>query len=302
MISEFRGDFIQWLRGFYYTATTGSISAASELMQRSQPALSHQIKQLEQELGVKLFQDSRTQRTLTESGKYLLEYTVRIFDIMHEIQDTIHTIPTELSGDVSVAAMFSVLQYYLVNRIVGFNAEFSKINLLLHATAESETLYYKVQTQQVDFGILSPITVPPDLHFERLFDTQLVLITPQTGPYTIDGPFVNLELIAEFPFIYPSPKSTLGIYLQQQFEKYGLSMRKTHMVEHQESLKMCVSAGMGISILDDIVAVDSSRESINILSLSKFFPARTYGIVYRRGVYFPPPVEALLNFLRTFSD
>lgn len=298
MIPEFRGDFIQWLRGFYYTAKTGSISAASECMQRSQPALSHQIKQLEQELRVKLFHDSRTRRTLTDAGKFLLEYAERLFELLQEVQDNITDIPTELKGEVSVAAMFSVLQYYLVERITTFQAHFPKINLRLYAEAEADSLYYKVQSQKVDFGLLSPDTVPPDLHFERLFTTRVVLITPQTGPYAIPGPFVSLEQLTELPFISPPTHSTLGIFLKKQFERYGLVLRQTHMVEHQESLKACVAAGMGISILDDIVTVDKIRESLNIIELSKFFPERIYGIVYRRGMFLPPSVEALLDFLK----
>ena len=297
MISEFNGDFIQWLRGFYYTAKTGSMSAASGLMNRNQSALSHQIKCLEGELGVRLFQGSRAKRELTEEGRYLLARSIHLFEIIEEIQTKIASLPKDLEGEIAIAAMFAVLQYYLADRVTRFTVHYPKIRLRLYAEAEPESLYQKIEMRKVDFGVLCPASVPPNLHFEPLFDSHLSLITPKTGPYAIaESP--SLEQIAQFPFVSPPLRSTLGLFLERQFSRYGLTLRVTHMVEHQEALKACVAAGMGISIVDDIVRVDTAKELINVVSLSAFFPPRVYGIVHRRDIFFPPHLKAFIAFLK----
>ena len=78
MIDEFSGDFLQWLRGFYYVAKTGSVSLAALEMGRNQPAISHQIKSIENEFGVTLFDRSRGRMALTPEGKKLFEKTISL--------------------------------------------------------------------------------------------------------------------------------------------------------------------------------------------------------------------------------
>jgi len=85
MIKEFGGDLIQWLRGFYFVARTGSVTRAAEAMRRNQPAVSHQIKCLEEEFGIFLFERSRGRMELTAEGKVLLELVVPLFELIEEI-------------------------------------------------------------------------------------------------------------------------------------------------------------------------------------------------------------------------
>jgi DNA-binding transcriptional LysR family regulator len=68
-----RGDFLQWLRGFYYVAKRRSVTQAAMEMRRNQPTISHQIKCLESEFGVALFERSSGKMELTPEGRALLE-------------------------------------------------------------------------------------------------------------------------------------------------------------------------------------------------------------------------------------
>lgn len=88
MLPEFSGDFIQWLRGFYYTATCGSMTAAMKKMNRNQSALTYQIKSLEKEFGVKLFTGTKNNRVLTEEGKLLLTRASQIFSSINDLRQS----------------------------------------------------------------------------------------------------------------------------------------------------------------------------------------------------------------------
>ena len=80
MIDEMPGDFLQWLRGFYYVAKQGSVTNAAGIMGRQQPTISRQIKCIEKELGVTLFDRSSGKMELTPEGKIVLEKAISIFE------------------------------------------------------------------------------------------------------------------------------------------------------------------------------------------------------------------------------
>ena len=113
MIEEFGGDFIQWLRGFYFVAKSESVTQAAMEMGRNQPTVSLQIKSLEREFGIKLFDRSKGAMKLTLEGKYLLEKTIAMFEIVKEVRDRFDFEREELKGVVTIASTHALNRFYL---------------------------------------------------------------------------------------------------------------------------------------------------------------------------------------------
>ena len=128
MIDEFGGDFIQWLRGFYYVATTGSVLMAQKGMGRNQPAISHQIKSLEEELRVTLFDRSKGGMVLTYEGKELLEQCISIFEIIKEVRAEIGKEKKDVSGSITIATTNTINMYYLPGYIVPFQRQYNDVH------------------------------------------------------------------------------------------------------------------------------------------------------------------------------
>ena len=84
MIEQIGGDFLQWLRGFYFVARRQSVTRASLEMRRNQSTISHQIKCLENEFGVTLFDRSRGKMDLTPEGKTFLDKAISVFEIIRK--------------------------------------------------------------------------------------------------------------------------------------------------------------------------------------------------------------------------
>jgi DNA-binding transcriptional LysR family regulator len=106
MIEEMSGDFFQWLRGFYYVAKTKSVSLAAAEMGRNQPAISHQVKSLEKELGVTLFDRSKGSMELTPEGISLMGKTISVFELVKEIKGAVCSEGhLDLGGTVVVATI-----------------------------------------------------------------------------------------------------------------------------------------------------------------------------------------------------
>ena len=79
MIEELNGDFLQWLRGFYYVAQTGSIRRAAQMMNRNPSTISYQLRSLEEELNTVLFDRYKKSLRITPEGKKLFEWTCLLY-------------------------------------------------------------------------------------------------------------------------------------------------------------------------------------------------------------------------------
>ena len=300
MIPEFSGDFMQWLRGFYFTAQTGSMTAAADLMNRNQSAITHQIKCLEEELGVKLFSGSKGKRTLTNEGKHLFSKAVHIFEVISEVKENIGTVSEGLTGEINIAAFYTFMEFYLPQQVAAFCAKHPDIKFRINGGSLRETLFEKIYSRQVDFGLMVIESYPPEFKVDPLFCSDMVLISPTSGPYAVPQ-LPSLEQLTQLPFIYHPDNSSLEPFVQHQFARHGLTLRAGHMVSHCGALKKYVAQGMGVAIIDGFACTQEDRLSLNIVSLASFFPQRSFGIVRRRDMYMAEHVEAFLRFLMNNS-
>jgi LysR family cyn operon transcriptional activator len=105
MINEISGDFLQWLRGFYFVAKAGSIQQAVTAMGRASSTISRQIHCLEKELGVTLFDRSSGKMMITPEGNKLLEEAVMLFENMKQIKGEFNDVGIEYEGNISIVAV-----------------------------------------------------------------------------------------------------------------------------------------------------------------------------------------------------
>lgn len=100
MIPELNGDFLQWLRGFYYVAKTGSVRRAAELMHRNPSTISYQLRSLETELNTVLFDRYKKSLQITPEGKKLLGWTITTFETLQSMRSAVGTTDAGLQGDI----------------------------------------------------------------------------------------------------------------------------------------------------------------------------------------------------------
>ena len=101
MIPELNGDFLQWLRGFYYVAKTGSVRRAAELMHRNPSTISYQLRSLETDRYKKSLQ-------ITPEGKKLLGWTITTFETLQSMRSAVGTSDGRLQGDIFLGATLPV--------------------------------------------------------------------------------------------------------------------------------------------------------------------------------------------------
>jgi LysR family cyn operon transcriptional activator len=293
MISEINGDFLQWLRGFFYTAQQESVSRAAAIMGRGQSSVSHHIACLEREMGAKLFDRAHGRMTLTPEGKKLRERAISIFETIEEMRADLNPGKGELSGRVAITTTHAVLLYFLPRHISGFMELHPQVNFDLDGGG-LEHILSKVEAAESDFGIASLDSVPSNLEFRPLFKTRPMLITPIKNPWGLDGD-PALEDIARCPFIAFPTTSTITSEVEKRFITQGLSLNRVLVLNNFELVKKYVELGLGVAILDEYAIQRSDENALRVLALDRYFNERTYGIISRQRGYVPPAAKAFIR-------
>lgn len=296
MIQEFGGDFLQWLRGFYYVATTGSVSMASKSMGRNQPAISHQVKSLEEELNVTLFDRSKGKMTLTFEGQELLQKTISIFEIIKEIRAELGRDNMAICGTISIATTHAINLYYLPGYIVPFQRKHSDVFFDIKG-GPLQTIMDNIEASDVDFGIGSFIKVPDDVTYEELFQTRLVLIAPQHDVFEI-GQQLTLEKLKTLPILTPPKTSTIYTLMKNMAQSEHFDWNVVQTINAFSLLKRYVQLGFGVGIIDEY-AISEDLDKFSVYALDDFFGPRSYGVVTRKRKYLSPQVRSFIKSLKS---
>ena len=296
MIDEFSGDFLQWLRGFYYVAKTGSVSLATLEMGRNQPAISHQIKSIENEFGVTLFDRSRGRMALTPEGKKLFEKSISLFELIKEMEAEVDEGRLEHEGKIQIASTHAVIEYSLSQRIVDYKLEHPDVNFEIIGGGVNVILD-KVESSEADFGIANFNKIPDGLVFHELFETVPKLIAPKNNPF-FKSKHPTLKQISQIPFILFPNTSTLTTTIRAQFAENGLEPRVVLVLNNFDIVKRFVELGMGISILDEFTITQEDYQRLDIFPLERYFNSRMYGKIMRKRKYFSPAVRAFLRSIK----
>lgn len=293
---EIGGDFIQWLRGFYYTAVNRSLSRAASEMGRSQSTLSHQIKCLENEFGVALFDRSKRRMELTSEGTVLFENALVIFDIIEKVKNELRLPEMQMKGTISIATTLGVLRDILPKFLSEFRNKFPHVQFYLDGCNSVSEILQKTESGQADFGISINKHLSQKVEFVPFFQTGLSLITPTKGPFHFDS-VPELEKITEVPFISLHDSSAVMSHVNAFFALNNLSLNIIHVLNNAGLVKKYVEIGFGVAILGSYGILEEDEKRLTIHRLDHYFPKITYGIIRRTNAYLSPELKAFFRLL-----
>lgn len=296
MIDEIPGDLLQWLRGFYCVADSGSITKATTLMGRMQPTISRQIKCLEKELGVTLFDRSSGKMKLTAEGKVLLTKTVSLFEDVREIRSEFKKDPFEYYGKIFVAASHAVIDSFLPPYITTFRSNHPRVSFHLQG-GFFPTVHEHVESGEADFGISLAELDTDTIECHDLFETGHVLIAPK-GHNFFHGKDPSLEQIAKAPIILFSRTGSIEPFIEKSFAKERLTPNVVMTFNNFISMKKYVSLGSGVALVNDYGISSEDEKTLDILPMDQHFPKRKVGLLLRKRKYLSPAIRA---FIRTIK-
>lgn len=293
--SYYKRNRLQQLRGFCYAAHSGSVSRAAEMTFLSQPSVSLQIQALEREFSTTLFERRGPKIALTPDGQALYDLARPLVDAMDSLRDTFVASRKGLeTGRVTIAAGESTILYILPTFVREFSRLHPGIDIKLQNVTGRDGMKL-LRSDEVDFVVGSLIEVPEDIEYLPTFTFDPMLITPPDHPLAKKRS-VTLAEVAEYPLILPPRHLTTWRVVEFVFQKHGLNYRVRLEAGGWEVIKKYVEMGLGISIVTSICL--SGEENLGMVSLSRYFPKRTYGLVIRKGKFLSMPATRFLELIK----
>lgn len=284
----------QQLRCFCNAAQTGSISRAAERLGLAQPTVSLQIQALERQLGQVLFERRGPSIRLTPQGEMLLEMALPLVEGLDALPANFaERLGTLETGELDIAAGESTLLYLLPEFVARFQREYPDIVFRLHNVTGRDGLEL-LRADEVDFAVGSMLDVPDDISYRPVFTYDPMLITPPDHPLA-ERLDVSLEEISRYGLILPPRHLSTWRMVRLVFQQHDLELKVQLEAGGWEVIKRYVELGVGISIVTAICL--TGRENLHVMSLSRWFPRRSYGIVTRRGKFLSPQAKAFIEMM-----
>ncbi|MCC5861884.1 MAG: LysR family transcriptional regulator [Gammaproteobacteria bacterium] len=285
---------LQQLRYVLAVAENGlNITAAAERLHTSQPAVSKQIRQLEDELGLKLF--IRRGKSLTEitvEGREVIERAAVILREAENIRRIAQNINKDNRGLLSIGTTHTQARYVLPRAIAKFRADYPDVSLSLHQ-GTSEQLADMVEAKRVEFVIATGgDELFPNLLRLPCYRWDRVILVPADHPLTrLERP-ATLQDLAEYPLVTYVFSERGESSFRSAFERQGLTPEVVFTARDADVIKTYVRLGMGVGVVA-AMAVDPADKELVALSAAGLFPRVTTWIGFR-------PETVLRDFMYDF--
>jgi DNA-binding transcriptional LysR family regulator len=296
MIGEISGDLLQWLRGFYFVAERGGVRQAAIAMGREQPTISRQIKCLEKELGITLFDRSSGKMKITPEGKILLEKAVSLFEDVKGIKNEFKKQEVEYEGKIIIATTHAIIDSFLPRYIAQFRKLHPRVTFHLEGGIR-EMVFEKIESAEADLGIAFSENVPKTIMCYELSETGLVLIAPKNNPF-FKTKAPTLKQIAAAPLVLFSHRGLPERLIENRFARENLKPNVVITHNNHVSVKRYVALGMGVAIVSGQTVSQEDERMLDIYPLDRYFPKRQYALLLRKKKYISPMVKA---FIRTMK-
>ncbi len=239
---------ISALQAFIAVARYESFSKASEVLFITQPAVSKRVAALEEELGAQLFNRIARQISLTEAGKQLLP---KAQDLVHQAEDMqryASNLHEEISGNLSLAIAHHIGLHRMPPILKEFNLRHPKVTLDIRFE-DSDQAFMAVEQGDIEFAV---ITLPQDLPDKLIKQTVWVddldvVVSKEHELAQLKA--VDVDTLAKYPCVLPSPDTETHKIMRREFEKHGLVLDVQMQTNNLETLKMLATAGLGWSLL-----------------------------------------------------
>ncbi|MFT0546373.1 LysR family transcriptional regulator [Allopusillimonas ginsengisoli] len=250
-------DFRQ-LKAFLTVAETGNVTRAAELLNVVQPAVSRQIRLLEEDVGTSLFDRGRHGMMLTEAGKALMEYARRVMLELERARVELKSSEAEISGLVTIGLLPSTSEI-LSSAIVSAVAQHYPGIRMRIAMGYAGTLMHWLETGEVDAALLYGTERSKNIQTTPLVEEALWVIGPKEAKLRQNKPIPLVELAGR-RMILPSAHHGIRILVDHACKNAGITLDlsvETNALSVQRSL---VLGGHGLTILPPIAVADDLKQ------------------------------------------
>ena len=286
---------LRQIRSFLVLAERGSFTQAATSMHISQPALTVQIRELEDRLQVQLFDRNTRSVRLTRVGRELLPRLARLQEELDTVLADTREIASGRRGVVRLACMTSFAASGLPAAIAAFRAKHPQIGFAIKDALWSHVIAM-VQSEEVDFGIGDRASTDPGLEFLAIMEDRMHVVFPVGHPIERVRT-VTLRRLAEYPMVMLDPQTSTRGVIDAAFDAAGRMPQRACEVTFLSTAVAMVLAGLGITILPSTAIEWRAHPGLKSRVIAEPSFRRQVGIFRKRGRSLPPASEAFVESL-----
>ena len=267
------------LQVFHAVAKQLSFTKAAEVLFMTQPAVTFQIKQLEEHFNTRLFDRGHGKITLTPAGELVLEYAKNILGMSAELDVRVAEMTGEIGGSLLVGASTTIAEFMLPRILGEFKSLFPNVRPRL-IVANSESIENRVAEHTLDIGLIESPSHQHELHTENCCEDELQVICSPKFPLAKFKELTPQQLVDQ-PYVSREPGSGTRENTDAYLKEAGIDPTKLNLVMElgsPEALNGVVETGLGFAIvsraavvkaqrLGDLVAIPLKPKLIRVLSM-----------------------------------
>ncbi len=279
------------LKVFRAVAHSLNFRKASEELLISQPAVTQQVKALEEELGISLFDRTKGRVTLTASGVVLMGYADRLKTLVDEAAQAVAEVSGTRTDELRVGASQTIGQYLLPNLLAGFRKDYPRV-LLSGMSGNTDEVLTALAEHRIDIALVEGPNSHGDVKAEPFMEDHMVLVVPPDHDWADHD--VDLAELESASFVTRELGSGSRRVVEMALEGAGLRVKNLHTtmtLDTTEGILSAVEAGLGIAFVSRwAVRNQLTLGSLRLARVKKLKLSRVFSVAYRQGA--PPQGSA----------
>lgn len=251
------------LQVFHAVAKCGSFTRAAESLFMSQPAVTFQIKQLEEQLNCSLFERHHFNNSLTPNGEVVFHYVEKILALTEEMENRIAELTGRMGGVLRIGAC-STLGDYVLPKVLGeFNEQYPQVQLHL-VVGNSECIQARIAEGALDIALVGSVKINKSVQAERVGIDELKIVCSPDYPLAAERE-VEASALLEYEYISREPGSGTRDAIEHYFSEVGVSHGQLKILMELgsfQALKQVAIGGLGFAIMPDVVVRDEVAKSL----------------------------------------
>ena len=272
-----------------------SYSRAAQEMHLTQPAVSMQIKQLEDNVGMPLFEQLGKKIYLTEAGRELSHYSRVIAQQLSEAESVLNDLKGLQRGRLKISVA-STANYFAPQLLAVFGQRFPTVTVSLDVT-NRQALLAQLANNEMDMAIMGQPPEGLDLLAESFMENPLIVIAPINHPLANEKKIPLARLQSE-TFLVREQGSGTRIAMERFFNQHGIQLQAGMVMSSNEAIKQAVQAGLGLGILSlHTIGLELETKRLKVLDVKGFPIMRHWYVVHRADKRLSPVAQAFKEFV-----
>ncbi|MDQ5959096.1 MAG: LysR family transcriptional regulator, low CO2-responsive transcriptional regulator [Pseudomonadota bacterium] len=282
------------LETFSAVARLGSFTKAAEALHLTQPAVSIQIRQVVDVVGMPLFEQNSREITLTAAGEELQSAVRNLDDVWNRLESALDALKGLKRGRLRVA-LVTTAKYFLPRMLGTFCRQYPDIDIELEI-GNREKIIGRLRGNEDDLYVMSYPPTDTDIVSYPFLENEYVVIAPAT--HWAAGKSVTLEKLATEPFLLREQGSGSRQIVDQYLGERGIELNVRLSLASNEAIRELVASGMGLSILSrHALGEQPERDGLTLLKVKNFSLSRPWCVVHLRTKVLSLPAQAFLHEL-----